>query len=701
MEGVMEGVPLFEQVAIIREVDLHHTWSPFCTESKTLKEINKCDCVGWFVVGAPQFGLSRDGIFRAVGCDTVAEDGAFLIVGQGIHDRPPEIPYDEPYLMEGLEGIDFPKIPTRFGAGRLTLRNFTASIRIISPTACETTLIANTDPNVPLPQVLLDFITRKICGVIFHKIQIAARKVAKDPIRNPHAIRMRQDKAFYEGWLLPKFQAYCDMKNWKLPKISALVLTEEEQDKELEYLMKHTNQVHLDLEVEHFDDESTSSISRLTVSTTSLRNPLIRYLREVRAKAKAKKAMKIALARARAENRLQPKHMSEEQLLRLEELRKAKERRTKNNGAPCAKIDLVKVYSDNDTVTSSVFHFHDHDMKIRMLVTGALCYVTSRVLSPNFIFGKYFDMLKVNHVNWSSNIQLDFFAVMYVCLCAVIHFTFCDIAMIYAFGTLEIGMKAGLQSKKFYSDSVRMFVAGTSTSIAAFGIGKALLGAAFRSILMFTSRTFEVLMGLVVFFYSHIGAWLPSPFLNLAKAGQFVIITFKGSVGLVIYSFVQILYRILISSNLLGRLVESIAFWLWNLVYCQPCFGKLTNEFRHESQVDQIPSWRYNAIEFTISIYANTAVFLFTTLALITITLRSRKKAKQCNRSVSSDYSQGDEASKPLSTVLDVSGRSHDTVTGEYSVSIIPEPLANKSTDLNRPRLKVELRKKSKSVRTK
>jgi hypothetical protein len=697
MEGVMEGVPLFEQVAIIREVDLHYTWSPFCTESKTLKDINKCDCVGWFVIGAPQFGLSRDGVFRAVGCDTVAEDGSFLIVGQGLHDRPPDIPYDEPYLTEGLEGIEFPKKPTRMGTGRLTLRNFIASIRIISPTACETTLIASIDPHIPLPQVLLDFVTRKICGVVFHKIQVAARKVSKDPIRNQHAIRMRQDKEFYEGWLLPKFESYCDMKNWKLPKVSALDLTEEEQDKELEYLMKHTNQVHLDLELERSDEESTSSISRLTVSTATLRNPLLRYMRESKAKAKAKKALKIELGRIRAENRLKPKHMSEEELLRLEELKEAKERRTKNNGAPCAKIQFEKVQEKHDVSTSFAFQFHEHNLIIMMLVTGTLCLLASHVLSPDFILGKYFDTLKVNQASWSANFQMDFLAVLYICLCAVIHFAFCDIIMIYAFGTLEIGKKAGLQSKKFYSDSVRIFVAGTSTSIAAFGIGKALLSAAFRSTLMYSSRCIQTLIGLLASCRSQIGAHLPSPFLKLAEAMLLVNATFIGSIFSLVFTFIQTSYRVLVSSSRLGRLVQTMAIWMWNLIPYRSSFGRYFHELHHES-LDLMPSWRYNAIEFTISIYSHTAVFLLTALILFSITLRSKKTKKGSNISMASDYSQSDNASRPQGTTLDVSGRSFDTVTGDYSVTIIPQPLASRVTNVNRPSLKVQLRKKSKSM---
>ena len=39
-------------------------------------------------MGLPQFGLMRDACFRAIGCDSVYEDGSFMLVAKGIADRP-------------------------------------------------------------------------------------------------------------------------------------------------------------------------------------------------------------------------------------------------------------------------------------------------------------------------------------------------------------------------------------------------------------------------------------------------------------------------------------------------------------------------------------------------------------------------------------------------------------------------------------
>ena len=53
IEGELHGVPLFEQMVILRECDLYHTWAPFCNESRKLAQLDKLDVVAWYTVGTP------------------------------------------------------------------------------------------------------------------------------------------------------------------------------------------------------------------------------------------------------------------------------------------------------------------------------------------------------------------------------------------------------------------------------------------------------------------------------------------------------------------------------------------------------------------------------------------------------------------------------------------------------------------------
>ncbi len=45
LEGVMEELPYFEQLAVIHEVDLYKEWVPFCSESTTIDKLAHAELV--------------------------------------------------------------------------------------------------------------------------------------------------------------------------------------------------------------------------------------------------------------------------------------------------------------------------------------------------------------------------------------------------------------------------------------------------------------------------------------------------------------------------------------------------------------------------------------------------------------------------------------------------------------------------------
>mmetsp|Transcript_50952 Transcript_50952/g.75588 ORF Transcript_50952/g.75588 Transcript_50952/m.75588 type:complete len:1124 (-) Transcript_50952:484-3855(-) len=320
LEGGLKGVPLFEQLAVLRECDLFHTWSPFCSESRKLAQLGKIEAVGWFNVFVPLLGLSRDAVYRAMGCDTMREDGSIMLLAEGIKppskvDRPSLDKPEDRHIVEGkrkkigikrlkkshrilrkslheaenifsasknhsgannnegmgmrlsngiddrsskslgddavreesrglgsslsldmdsdVVNVDIPSPPTKFGAARMNLLNFSAIIDVLSPDSARTKIVANMDPNVKfVPQSLIDFFLKKICGVMLVRIQATARKIIQDPIKSPHAKRMRLDAVFYRDWLLPKFKAYCDELGWIMPPVAAFEIDYDALDDE-------------------------------------------------------------------------------------------------------------------------------------------------------------------------------------------------------------------------------------------------------------------------------------------------------------------------------------------------------------------------------------------------------------------------------------------------------------------------------------
>lgn len=312
----MSGIPLFEQLAVLREVDLYHSWAPFCVASTKLAQLGKIDVVSWFLTGLPKFGLSRDACFRAVGCDSMREDGSIILVGEGLGDRMEDGVNVKPYLEERTEGeirasaaasaeastvasttggstsptstaakrqrmqkvlsgsvhdssnmgnwaklddeyefgsylsrdsvldtIQLPPVPDKFGSGRMTIRSFQGVIDVLSPSSARTRIVTNIDPNLRfVPQSLIDYCMKKMCGILLSRLQGTARGVLKDPVHSLHARRMREDAQFYRLWLLPKFRAYCEDLGWDLPPVAAFNVSEEDLGEEEWLLYSQLNE---------------------------------------------------------------------------------------------------------------------------------------------------------------------------------------------------------------------------------------------------------------------------------------------------------------------------------------------------------------------------------------------------------------------------------------------------------------------------
>mmetsp|Transcript_10771 Transcript_10771/g.26036 ORF Transcript_10771/g.26036 Transcript_10771/m.26036 type:complete len:857 (-) Transcript_10771:500-3070(-) len=529
MEGRLEGTALFEQVAVLREVDLHSKWAPFCSSSLTLAHLNKLDTVGWFVVGLPHFGLMRDACFRAMGCDSIFEDGSIMLVGQGLLDRPKDgvasntlEPHAESskenkgfdYLTQDpiLKTLDIPEVPKGMGRGRMTIRTFQAMIHIESPTEATTRIVANVDPNLPLiPQSLIDFLMKKLCGVLLNKLQSAAKRVSKDPIYNDHAQLMRLQEPFYKGWLMTKFQQICEIRNWTMPPVTCFELTEQQLESAEEAFKKKTRKVNkrtmkvyqtindekLDaflerrtgepndlptprLRTHSVDSDSISEISHLSGSTQTSkwrRNPINRYLKELELKTEKRKQREIEKSRERAANRLKPKELDESSRSRLEELRTARQIRLGRrivmtmppNGKDAMKLlreanlkvknDWVTLWANRSAITRVFLMI--------ILVVGLF----GLMHGSSLIESKFAELITIDIL--SEDQRRDIAGMIYLLLSTGVHFCLCYVAMIYAFSSLQLGRIAGRQAKRFYTQNVHLIALGTSIGMLLFSLALA------------------------------------------------------------------------------------------------------------------------------------------------------------------------------------------------------------------------------------
>ena len=405
IEGELHGVPLFEQLVVLRECDLYHTWAPFTSKSRKLAQLDKLDVVAWFIVGVPALGLTRDACYRAVGCDCMNENGSVLLVAVGLNDteefgvrdgfnnegtsnrkhadvgkkeddlvqdydtneeseqqHTTSSPNSSTFLArdEILSTLEIPPIPRGTGSGRMTIRNFSASIEILSPTAARTKMVVNIDPNLQLmPQFVIDFAMKRMCGIILSRLQAMARKVVKDPVKNPHARRIREDVRFYRDWLYPKFQRYCDELGWQMPKVGAFEIEVDDLLAEGmgwiddDVVNKATKVAEVIQKCGSEEEEGFASLSESMSSSSNGRS------KPLWTKLKLRRSMsqddKIAAAHKRVADRLRPEPFSESKVHRLNELKVAKQKATAER--PRTKIRQRSGYSEMGEVKHSLLIF--------------------------------------------------------------------------------------------------------------------------------------------------------------------------------------------------------------------------------------------------------------------------------------------------------------------------------------------------------
>lgn len=94
----------------------------------------------------PSF-LSSDCVLHAYGCDSVLEDSCILIQGRSVEDVP--------------EGVEVPEVKG-WRNGRMDIKAFRAKIEVLSPTSARTSIVANIDPKMPVPQTVVNFVVRAL-----------------------------------------------------------------------------------------------------------------------------------------------------------------------------------------------------------------------------------------------------------------------------------------------------------------------------------------------------------------------------------------------------------------------------------------------------------------------------------------------------------------------------------------------------------
>lgn len=744
LEGEIKDVPLFEQVCVLKEIDLHSKWAPFCSSSMTMADLGKLDTVGWILIGMPHFGIARDGCFRAIGCDNVAEDNSFILVGQGVADRKPDAPPpDKTYLIDDpvLDGLDIPPWPTRFGSNRMTIKKFQALISILSPSHARTLLIANIDPNIDfMPQSLLEFVMKHVAGVMLSKLQNAAKRATKNPVNNEHARKMRQEEEFYKGWLMPKFQAVCDQNGWTMPAVPAFELNEEQLRRDYRLAERKPTRKAASFAVDGHEpivenmemtaesmrrrhdsmmagspgglsssddggagvgspilDLMTETVSELStrsgISSVWRNNPIAQYMREMEDRTQQRKNDKVRAARKMATDRLKPISLPEEKKERLSELKRAKARRLASRGATGRTAESSRDRSPGTRRTIERFFYglHHYTMPIRLSAVAVLVALLFAMLHPPGQPGGPSQIPRW----WLIPLQ-DAATIIFLVLCGIVHLVICDLALVCAFDSLDIGMKAGRQVKKYYSDNVRFASAVGSVAIVVFSIVKAATKVWVQAGLWSLLQCYRSLSHAFATMWDGISTAtlhkLPlQPFEPVYDWLAFISAVFCGAVGSVscaIWLPAKLALDYIVRSNFVGREIELIIRWSVSVV-ASP-LSRMTRtvcDSMHSFEgVATITTWQDEAFDTARFLFSYSAVFLLTILVLFHFSARRSRMRLISDDEQSLGSSEEGISSSPSNTPSRQQRRivhSPSSAMSSLSDVVIPEEAAGRSRSSN------------------
>ncbi|KAF4043409.1 StAR-related lipid-transfer domain-containing protein [Phytophthora infestans] len=210
LEGLVDGVDIFNTISVIREVDLYSVWTPFCSQSLLLQSMGHVELAAYLAISSPF--LQRDAIIRAYGINAVYEHNCLLLLGGSV---------DVSSVNSAVP------VPTLQGwnAGRMEIKGFRALIEPLTRMQARTCIVANIDPKCAIPKPMLNFGIKKMAGILLYLIRKEAEKIENDTKKtetsatNEHIRRITSDPSGFYTWLRPIVDKYfIDQSNKNLPE---------------------------------------------------------------------------------------------------------------------------------------------------------------------------------------------------------------------------------------------------------------------------------------------------------------------------------------------------------------------------------------------------------------------------------------------------------------------------------------------------
>mmetsp|Transcript_1827 Transcript_1827/g.3271 ORF Transcript_1827/g.3271 Transcript_1827/m.3271 type:complete len:407 (-) Transcript_1827:243-1463(-) len=198
-----QDVPVFEQMAVLNEAELYSEWIPFCSSSKLVKKISHTEQVFHCHFITPV--ALRDMLVHVYASDCVMEHGCVAFVGRSLSDEETKRDPD----------TEWPAHPNYFLGQRMEILQLSGVLRMTSNKSAKSIILMKVNPKVLLPQMVINFLIKKMAGVFLYFLQKKAIALSEETeMSSKHAERMHSNTEFYVDWLLPVVRAYCQHKGW-------------------------------------------------------------------------------------------------------------------------------------------------------------------------------------------------------------------------------------------------------------------------------------------------------------------------------------------------------------------------------------------------------------------------------------------------------------------------------------------------------
>ncbi|KAF1774484.1 START-like domain [Phytophthora cactorum] len=171
LEGLVDGVDVFNTISVIREVDLYSVWTPFCSQSLLLQAMGHVELAAYLAISSPF--LQRDAIIRPFGINAVYENRCLLLLGGSVD------------VSSVTSAVPVPTLQG-WNAGRMEIKGF----------------LRDSEAHAKLRD-------QKMAGILLYLIRKEAEKIENDNKKaetsaaNEHIRRISSDPSGFYAWLRP------------------------------------------------------------------------------------------------------------------------------------------------------------------------------------------------------------------------------------------------------------------------------------------------------------------------------------------------------------------------------------------------------------------------------------------------------------------------------------------------------------------